>query len=183
MPGVLTDVQHNVCRDAHLSTSFVNLPWRRREVLHCDSNLGIHFMQHQQPSPALPVLLLCWEQVHQRGRTVQKEIFKIERKKTSQAISPCWAQYICAFLSCFYPAVKAGYTHTRHSHCFAQCYKQFPQQLICMSCGLDRHLQKDFFFFLINRNKLQFVLKCFFVLASWLISHEFWITLYHLPTK
>lgn len=71
LPGVLRDVQHSMCRDAHLSTSFVNLPWRR-EVLHCDSNLGIHFMQHQLPSPALPVLLLCWEQLHQRERTIQK---------------------------------------------------------------------------------------------------------------
>lgn len=107
MPGVLTDVQHSVCRDAHLSTSFVNLPRRRREVLRWDSNLGIHFMQHQQPSPALPVLLLCWEQVHQRGRTGQKEIFKIERKKTSQAVSPCWAQYICGFFKLSLPCSQS----------------------------------------------------------------------------
>jgi len=38
LPGVLRDVQRSVCRGACLSTSFVNLPWRREGALHRDSS-------------------------------------------------------------------------------------------------------------------------------------------------
>lgn len=85
--GVLRDVQCSVHRDVHLSTSSVNLPWKREEVLHHDSSLGIHFMQHQQLPCALPVLLLCWEQLHQRGSNVSPAASLYEINWTDTSIS------------------------------------------------------------------------------------------------
>lgn len=87
---------------------------------------------------------------------------------------------ICAFLGSLYPAVKAEWTHTedtvRGSHSVTRIV--FPP-LIRKNCGLDWRLQKDGFSW-IKRNKFWPVLN-WFVLASWLISHKFWITLYFLP--
>lgn len=87
------------------------------------------------------------------------------------------------FLGCLYHTVEAEQMHARYHHSFCTVSQAtFPQQLICMSCGLDRHLQERCLFW-INGNELWSVLKSFFLCTSCLISHKFWITLNHLPTS
>jgi len=80
--------------------------------------------------------------------------------------------YLCIFRSSLPCSQSWAHIHKTQPQVCTVSQVIFPQQLICMSCGLDRHLKKDGVFW-INRNELWSVLKCFFVLAFWLISHEF----------